>query len=109
MPGIARVARRSGPIVVWVAGAIAPAQAQSLASAVNYDAHITWNEPNPFSRRENVGGLVVAALALAGIILLMSLVAGIAFGGFRILMKRLYPDKVFDRTEDIEIIRLHLE
>ena len=108
-PGIARQARRSGPLVVWVAGAVTPAEAEALASSVNYDAKITWNEPNPESKRENVGGLIVAALALAGIVLLISLVAGIAFGGLRILMKRLYPDKFFDRTQDIEIIRLHLE
>lgn len=107
-PGITRLARRSGPIVVWVAGAIAPADAQSLARSVSYDAKITWDEPNPLSRRENVGELIVGALALAGIILLMSLFAGLAFGGFRILMKRLYPDRVFDRSQDVEIITLHL-
>ena len=103
-----RAARRSGPIVVWVSGAASPADAQALAESVKYDASVTWNEPNPFSKRENVGGLVVAALALAGIVLLISLVAGVAFGGFRILMKRLYPDRVFDRSQDVEIIRLHL-
>lgn len=108
-PGTVRQARRSGPLVVWVSGAVTPAEAQSLASSVNYDAKITWNEPNPESKRENVGGLIVAALALAGIVLLISLVAGIAFGGFRILMKRLYPDRFFDRAQDVEIIRLHLE
>jgi len=108
VPGITRLARRSGPIVVWVSGAIAPADAQALASSINYDANVTWNEPNPFSKRENVGGLVVAALALAGIVLLISLAAGLAFGGLRILMKRLYPDKFFDRAQDVEIIRLHL-
>ena len=108
-PGIARQARRSGPLVIWVAGAVTPAEANSLASSVNYEARITWNEPNPLSKRENVGELIVAALALAGIVLLISLVAGVAFGGLRILMKRLYPDKFFDRTQDVEIIRLHLD
>ena len=103
-----RAARRSGPIVVWVSGAGSSADAQMLAESVKYDARITWNEPNPLSKRENVGNLIVAALALAGIVLLMSLVAGLAFGGLRLLMKRLYPDKVFDRSEDVEIIRLHL-
>jgi hypothetical protein len=103
-----RAARRSGPIVVWVSGAASLADAQMLAESVKYDARITWNEPNPLSKRENVGNLIVAALALAGIVLLMSLVAGLAFGGLRILMKRLYPDRVFDRSQDVEIIRLHL-
>jgi hypothetical protein len=107
-PGITRVARRSGPIVVWVSGAMPLADAQSLAASVSYDASITWNEPTFLGKRDNVGNLVVAALALAGIVLLMSLVAGLAFGGLRILMKRLYPDRVFDRSQDVEIIRLHL-
>ena len=38
----------------------------------------------------------------------VSLVAGLAFGGFRILMKRIFPDRVFDRPDDREIISLHL-
>jgi hypothetical protein len=35
-------------------------------------------------------------------------VAGVAFGGFRILMKRLFPDRLFDRPEQMEFISLHL-
>jgi len=37
-----------------------------------------------------------------------SIVAGVAFGGIRILMKRWYPDKIFDRPEQMEFISLHL-
>jgi hypothetical protein len=32
----------------------------------------------------------------------------VAFGGIRILMKRWYPDKVFDRPEQMEFISLRL-
>jgi hypothetical protein len=35
-------------------------------------------------------------------------VAGVAFGGIRILMKRWYPDRVFDRPEQMEFISLRL-
>jgi hypothetical protein len=38
----------------------------------------------------------------------MAIVAGVAFGGFRILMKRLFPDRLFDRPEQMEFISLHL-
>jgi hypothetical protein len=38
----------------------------------------------------------------------ISIVAGIAFGGFRLAIKRLLPGKVFDRPEDVEFISLHL-
>jgi hypothetical protein len=33
---------------------------------------------------------------------------GIAFGGVRVITKRLFPGKVFDRPEDIEVIQLGL-
>jgi hypothetical protein len=35
-------------------------------------------------------------------------VVGIAFGGFRVFMKRFFPGKLVDRPEDIEFIRLDL-
>jgi len=33
---------------------------------------------------------------------------GVAFGGVRILVKRLFPDRVFDRPEQMEFISLRL-
>jgi uncharacterized protein DUF6599 len=103
-----RMARRTGTIVVVVSGAASARDAKSLLTSVNYDANVTWDEPTFLGKRDNVGSLIVAALALCGIILLLALVAGIAFGGIRILMKRLYPDRVFDRSSDVEIIRLNI-
>ena len=37
---------------------------------------------------------------LAAILILLALVAGIAFGGVRILMKKIFPDRVFDRNRE---------
>jgi len=51
---------------------------------------------------------VVNLIYLVAIIFLFMLVAGIAFGGVRIVIKRLYPNRVFDRPEDMEITRLNL-
>jgi hypothetical protein len=39
----------------------------------------------------------------------LALVAGIAFGGLRLIVKRFFPDSVFDRREAMEFIALHLE
>ena len=33
---------------------------------------------------------------------------GIAYGGMRIAIKRLFPGKVFDRPEDIEVLQMGL-
>ena len=34
--------------------------------------------------------------------------AGLGFGGFRLFIKYLLPGKVFDRSDDIEILQLGL-
>lgn len=102
------LARRSGPLVDVVTGAIGTRAAQALLTSVNYEAEVTWNEATSVSKRDNIGNLIVGIFALIGIILLISLIFGVFFGGVRIVMKRLFPDRVFDRPEDVEIIQLHL-
>jgi len=101
-------ARRSGPIVAVLSGAISNGDAKTLLGKINYDADVTWNQNTYFTRRDNVANLIVGVIVLAGIICGIALIFGIAFGGFRILMKRFFPDKVFDRPEQAEIIALHL-
>ncbi len=103
-----RAVRRSGPLLAIATGAISEADARSLLAGVNYDANVTWSEPTGLEKRNNVGNLIVAAMALSGIILLAALGAGVAFGGVRLLAKRLMPGRVFDRSADVEIIRLKL-
>ncbi|MBZ5629040.1 MAG: hypothetical protein LAO06_09260 [Acidobacteriia bacterium] len=102
------LSKRSGPLVAIVTGAISPREAKSLLASVNYDAEVTWNERTGLSPRDNVGTLLAGVIVLTGIIIGMALVAGIAFGGIRILAKRLFPDRVFDRSRDVEIIELKL-
>jgi hypothetical protein len=100
--------RRTGPILVLASGALSAADSRTLLSSVNYDADVTWNENTHFTRRDNVANLIVGVILLAAIIGGMSIVAGVAFGGFRLAVKRFFPDKVFDRPEQMEIIALHL-
>ncbi len=100
--------RRSGPLVDIVTGAIGSDEAQKLLTSVNYEAEVTWNEATSLSKRDNIGNLLLAVFALIGIILLISIIFGVFFGGIRVLIKRIFPGRVFDRAEDIEIIQLHL-
>jgi len=101
-------AKRTGPILVLASGPISPGDAKSLVADVNYDADVTWNENTYFTRRDNAANLIVGVILLAAIVCGLSIVAGIAFGGFRLAIKRLLPGKVFDRPEEIEFISLHL-
>ena len=100
--------RRTGPLVDVVTGAVGSNEAHALLNSVNYEAEVTWNEATSMSKRDNIGNLIVGVFALTGIILLISLIFGIFFGGIRIVMKRLFPERGFDRHEDVDIIQLHL-
>ena len=99
--------RRTGPIVVVISGQLG-SDANALLSSVNYEADVTWNQNTYFTRRDNAANLIFGALLLAAILCGISVVVGIGFGGFRILVKRWFPDKVFDRPGELEIIALHL-
>ncbi|MGB7585186.1 MAG: DUF6599 family protein [Terriglobales bacterium] len=100
--------KRTGPIVVVVSGALSPSEAKSLLASVNYDADVTWNENTHFDKRNNIGNLVWNALVLCGIMMAFALVVGIAFGGLRVLVQRIIPEKVFHREEQIDFISLRL-
>jgi hypothetical protein len=99
--------RRKGSLLAFVFGAPRETDAENLINAIRYESVITWNEyvPGP---RDNVGDLLLAAFLLTGFVLLVTLVAGISFGGLRFLAKRFLPWEVFDRPAQMEIIRLNL-
>ncbi len=100
--------KRIGPIVAIASGGISDSDAKSLLGRVNYEANVTWNTPNENSEVRDLYKLILNIVVLCAILGGLAIVAGVAFGGFRILMKRLYPDKVFDRPEQMEFISLHL-
>jgi hypothetical protein len=100
--------KRSGPIVAVVTGDVSQSQAQSLLASISYDADVTWNEATSLSKKDNIGNLIIAAFTLIGILMLIALAIGFAFGGLRVLLQRLFPNRWFDRSEDVEIIRLNL-
>ncbi|MBZ5682415.1 MAG: hypothetical protein LAO24_20170 [Acidobacteriia bacterium] len=100
--------KRTGPILAIAAGPLSESDAKTLLGRVNYEANVTWNENTSFDPNKDLGTLLVNIVLLCFILGAMAIVAGVAFGGFRILMKRLFPDKVFDRPEQMEFISLHL-
>jgi len=101
--------KRSGPLVVAINGNIPQSEAQSLLASVNYDADVTWNQPTKENPRDNMGNLILGIFTLIGVILIVALGFGFAFGGVRVLAKKIFPNRVFDRPEDVEIIQLNLK
>lgn len=100
--------KRTGPIVAVASGPISEGDAKSLLGMVNYEANVTWNTPTDSHDVHDLYVLILNVVILCAILGVLAVVAGVAFGGFRILMKRWFPDKVFDRPEQMEFISLHL-
>jgi hypothetical protein len=99
--------RRTGSLIAFVLDAPELTAAEQLLGRVRYDTNVTWNEyvPGP---RDNVADLMLTVFGLAGFVLLFAFVAGLAFGGVRVLVKRFIPIPIFDRPAQMEVIRLHL-
>lgn len=100
--------KRTGPIVAIAAGGISDSDAKSLLGRVNYEASVTWNTPSENAQVRDLYQLILNIVVLCAILAGLAIIAGVAFGGIRLLMKRLYPNKVFDRPEQMEFISLHL-
>ena len=95
--------------MVVVSGALSQSEAKSLLASVNYEADVTWNENTYFNKRDNIGNLVWNALVLCGILMAFALVIGIAFGGLRVLVQRIIPERVFHREVQVDFISLQLD
>jgi hypothetical protein len=100
--------KRSGPIVAVAAGPFSQSEAQSLLSSVNYDADVTWNQNTYVDKKNNMANLLVNVIWLCAIIIGLMLVAGLAFGGLRIFLRRLLPERIFARPEEVDFISLNL-
>jgi hypothetical protein len=109
LPGGPFYFKRTGPILAVVNGNIPQDEVNPLLASVNYDANVTLTEPTKADLKDNLGNLIVGVFVLIGFIALLALIFGFAFGGLRILAKKLLPNRVFDRPDDVEIIRLNLK
>jgi hypothetical protein len=101
--------KRTGPILVIAAGPLSHREAEAMLGSISYDADVTWNENTYLDKKNNLANLLFNVIVLCGIVIGLALVVGIGFGGVRILLKRIFPGRVFDRPEAMEIISLHLE
>jgi hypothetical protein len=114
-PGVAAVEnvgpffdKRTGPIIAVAAGPLSQSDAQTLLGAVNYEASVTWNENTYFDKKNNIANLLVNIILLCIIGGAITLAAGVAFGGARVLLRRYFPGRVFGSDDRTEFISLDL-
>jgi hypothetical protein len=100
--------KRSITLLAIVFGARTEAEADKLLDQVQSGAEVTWNEPTFQFKEPPLTTMIVGAIIGTGIICCFALISGIAFGGFRIVVKRLLPDKVFDRSSTMQVLQLGL-
>lgn len=99
---------RDASLLSLVLSPSSPDMAARLRKAIKYDTAITWNEPAT-TLTDPPWLLVLKTIFIASFAFcVFAGVAGVLFGVFRLLMKRLFPGKVFDRTKSVELLQLGL-
>ena len=100
--------KRTGPIIAIAAGPLSQSEAKTLLASVSYEADVTWNENTSVTKKDNLANLLFNVILLCGILIGFALVAGVAFGGLRILLRRVSPGRMFGDPDEVEFISLHL-
>jgi hypothetical protein len=101
-------ASRSLTLLAIVAGARSKSEADTLLDQVHSGTELTWNEPSIEFKEPSFGAMIVGVFVGTGILCLFALISSLAFGGFRLFVKRLLPNKVFDRSSQLQILQLGL-
>jgi hypothetical protein len=101
-------AKRSMTLLAIVSGARTKAEADALLKQVASSEEITWNEPTFQFKEPSITAMIASTIIGAGVICMFAIVSGIAFGGVRLVVKRYFPDKVFDRSSHLQVLQLGL-
>jgi len=100
--------KRTGSLLSLALAPTSAAYAESLQSAVRYETQVTWNEPT--HKLTDPPWLLIVKNIFVGTIgfCLIAIILGVVFGIVRILTKRFFPGKVFDRPRQVEVLQLGL-
>jgi hypothetical protein len=100
--------RRISTIVALVVGAPTRDSANALLDQIHSNDVVTWNEPKTTYSDPSISRIVIEGIMGTGAIMLLAIVVGIGFGGFRLVVKYFFPGKVFDREKQLEVLQLGL-
>jgi len=101
-------AERQGSLLSLVLSPTNERVAAQLRDEIRYQTQVTWNE-GAHTLTDPPWLLVIKNIFLATFAFCgLAVVLGLAFGGIRVLTKRILPGKVFDRPQDMEVLQLGL-
>lgn len=101
-------ARRDATMIALVSGAPSEQAASSLLDQVHAQFDLTWNQPVLNKNQPSMATIVVGTIVGAGEICMFTLLGGLVFAGLRLLIKKMWPGRVFDRATSFEILELGL-
>jgi hypothetical protein len=99
---------RKGSLLSMVLSPSSAEYAKNLREAADYETQVTWNEASQTATDPPITSIMVKIFIGTGVFMVAAVVLGIAFGGVRVITKRFFPGKVFDRPEQIEVLQLGL-
>jgi hypothetical protein len=100
-------AKRAMTLVAIVSGATTKKEADAVLDQLESGTQITWNEPTFEFKEPGIGVMIVGAITGTGVICLFAIIAGLAFGGVRLVVKRA-TNRVFDRPDQVQVLQLGL-
>jgi hypothetical protein len=81
--------KRAGPLVAVTIDPPDLDSAERLLAQVKYETNLTWTSKVPVNEVKGFARTLLNIFILAGVIMGMCLVAGIAFGGFKVLARKM--------------------
>jgi hypothetical protein len=79
-----------------------------LLNQIELETDRSWNEPTFEFKEPSIGMMIVGSIVGAGTICMFALIAGISFGGLRLVVKRVMPGKIFDTKNHLQVLQLGL-
>lgn len=98
------VVKRTGPLVAVILSPPDADAAERLLGKVNYRAQVTDTEKVPVNEVRGFAGQIVSIFILAGLIILLCLFAGLGFGGFRVLRRKISKR---DDPDAMTVLNIH--
>ena len=107
-PGPAAFARRKSSLVVFASGLETAQEFDQMVAGVAYEPQLSWSEPAPIDDKEIISGLLGIFLG-TGLIVVLTLGLGLAFGAARLLLLSTIPGRVFDKPVENDVVFLDLQ
>jgi uncharacterized protein DUF6599 len=97
---------REGDLIALAIASRAGEFPDNLLKDITFGHYVTSNEGKFTATEKSMPVYIVGAFVGAGAIMLIALFSGLGFAVVRIVVKKFYPGKVFDRRETMEVIQL---